>query len=279
MLIAPLVQDRAFITTWNTENAGSSTKTIVIPTNAIYSYSCTVDWGDGLVDYITSPSDPKWTHVYATAGIKTVKIYGKFEGIYFANAGDKAKILTVEKWGPDFRFGSLGQSFYGCSNLRINATDVPRLPAVNTSFFWVFRECAALTTIINLNDWDVSELTTFAAVFFGCPFFNSPFSNWNTAAAISFSNMLTNCALWNYDISKLKVSNVTSMVNMLINTAFSQTNYDLLLNPTTGWPSQSLQSNVGFHAGTAKYGAGAPATGRAFLTGTKLWTITDGGPA
>jgi hypothetical protein len=60
---------------------------------------------------------------------------------------------------------------------------------------------------------------------------------------------------------------------MLINTAFSQTNYDLVLNSTTGWPSQSLQSNVPFRADTCYSSAGV--SGRAYLTGTKGWTITD----
>lgn len=39
----------------------------------------------------------------------------------------------------------------------------------------------------------------------------------------------------------------------------------------------SIQSSVTFSAGTAHYSAGAPTTGRTYLTGTKLWTITDGG--
>lgn len=271
----------AWVTQWKTDNAGTSTSSqIKIPTHPLGTYNCTVYWGDGTSSAITTHNDAAWTHTYPAPGIYTVIIVGTFNGIYFAKTGDRFKILNISQWGTGFRMGiqSDGQHFYGCENLTITANDVLNLAGV-TTFFWSFRECISITTIPRINEWNVSAIVSFAATFFGASKFISSISNWDTTNATTFGNMLTNCNLWNQDISKFKVPNVTSMVNMLLNTAFSQTNYDLLLNPTTGWPSQSLQSNVAFHAGTAKYGAGAPATGRAFLTGAKLWTITDGGPA
>ena len=86
------------------------------------------------------------------------------------------------------------------------------------------------------------------------------------------------------DISLWDVSSVNGMSRTFDLSPFSQANYDLLLAPTA-WPSLSLQTGVSAHFGTAKYGAGAPATGRATLVSASAppagfsWTIIDGGAA
>jgi hypothetical protein len=53
-------------------------------------------------------------------------------------------------------------------------------------------------------------------------------------------------------------------------------NYDSLL---TGWASLggSLQSGVTFDGGNSVYTISTAGSSRTYLTGTKLWTITDGG--
>jgi len=375
MITAGLLQDRAFISTWNTENAGSATKTIVIPTHSAGTYACTVDWGDGSSNYMTTYNDANWTHVYASTGTYTIKIYGKFEGLVFNNGGDRLKILTVEKWGPDFRLGkNQGLYFFGCSNLTITATDGLNLggTVVLTS---AFRSCTSLNQTINfynctevtnmaelfrgctnfnqsVSSLNTALVTTFQAMFQDCTNFNQPVSNFSTALATNFQamfatctnfnqpvsnfstalattmlNMFSACTNFNQPVSNFNTANVTSLSNMFnsatsfnqplsfntskvtnmggmfnLATAFNQdvstwsiaaltnatsmfnssgftiTNYNKLLDSVTGWPSQAtIQSNVTFSAGTAHYSAGAPTTGRAILTGTKLWTITDGG--
>lgn len=65
------------------------------------------------------------------------------------------------------------------------------------------------------------------------------------------------------------------MTAMFTGSGFAQANYELLL---AAWAIQSRQPNVTFSAGSAKYGAGAPAANRATIAATP-WTITDGGPA
>ena len=56
----------------------------------------------------------------------------------------------------------------------------------------------------------------------------------------------------------------------------NSTNYDSLLN---GWASygSSLQNGLTADFGSSKYSPAAAAS-RTYLTGTKGWTITDGGP-
>lgn len=103
-----------FITTWKTDNPGSSNGTsITIPTfGSGYSYD--VDWNN----------DGNWetgftgnaTHNYGTAGTYTVAIRGSFPRIYFNNDGDHDKILSIDQWGSN-AWSSMNMAFSGCSNL------------------------------------------------------------------------------------------------------------------------------------------------------------------
>jgi hypothetical protein len=54
---------------------------------------------------------------------------------------------------------------------------------------------------------------------------------------------------------------------------FSKTNLNAIYN---GWSTQAVQSSLDISFGTAEYTSAATA-GRLILTGTALWTITDGG--
>jgi hypothetical protein len=70
------------------------------------------------------------------------------------------------------------------------------------------------------------------------------------------------------------VANVTDFTNFMAtktNLTFSAANLDAIYN---GWVNVQASRTISF--GTAKYSA-AGVAGRNYLTGTKLWTITDGG--
>lgn len=326
MLAAPLMQDTSLVTSWNTENAGSATKTVVIPTSSSGSYGCTVDWGDGSTSNISTYNDSAWTHVYASTGTYTIKIYGKFASFFFNNTGDRLKILTLTKWGR-LSFGGIAAIFRGCANLLITATDTP-ITGRAESFNQMFRGCTALTTIPNMGLWDISKVTSLtlmfqtctnfnenisawntgsntnlASTFVGCTMFNQAIGSWNTANVTDMSScfsgatvfnqslsswntekvttmatMFNNATAFNQDVSAWSIAALTNATNMFNSSGFDITNYDLLLDNTTGWPSQgTIQNSVTFSAGSAHYSAGAPTTGRAVLTGTYSWTITDGG--
>nr|MDA3832499.1 BspA family leucine-rich repeat surface protein [Spirochaetales bacterium] len=84
--------------------------------------------------------------------------------------------------------------------------------------------------------------------------------------------MFYGASVANPNISNWNVSAVTSMDGMFNGTAFSNTNYDLLLS---AWSLLTLQTLVPFHAGLAKY---TKAAERSVLTSApNSWTITDGG--
>jgi len=128
----------------------------------------------------------------------------------------------------------------------------------------------------DLSAWRPLKCTYFAYMFMGSSLFNHPVNDWGMGAATNLQSMFHGALAFNQDVSGWDVRNVTNATNFLSGSAFSQTNYDLLL---VAWEAQAVQNNVKLHAGSAKYGSGAPATARAALIADHTWTITDGGPA
>ena len=160
----------------------------------------------------------------------------------------------------------------------------------------------------SLSGWDVGNVTTMEDMFAGTSAFNQDISNWNvssvtnmetmfrgsgfnnggvaltwstgtsTSAVTNMDSMFLNATVFNQDISSWDVGNVTTMNGIFSNSGMSSTNYGLFLErcyvlaTTTG-----VQSSVALGAGTIQYPASA-VTARNYLTGTKGWTITDGGP-
>ncbi|MCP4925859.1 MAG: hypothetical protein GY916_07940, partial [Gammaproteobacteria bacterium] len=110
-----------FVTTWQTDNPGTSASdTITIPIGA-GDKDFTVFWGDGTsTDYTGGPA----THTYASAGTYTVAVVGDFPGVNFNGGGDGDKLLSVEQWG-NIAWQDLDDAFEGAGNLVINASDAP----------------------------------------------------------------------------------------------------------------------------------------------------------
>ena len=231
----------SFITTWKTDNTGTSNDDqITIPTTGT-GYDYTVDWGDGNTDTgITGDI----THTYSSAGTYTVMISGDFPRIYFNDASDEEKLLTVEQWG-DIQWSSMQNAFAGCRNMRITATDAPDLSAV-TDMSNMFKDCIAFNDPIDhwdvsnienmsstfrsainfnqdLNSWDVSNVTTFSSTFIFGGAFNGNISSWDVSSATNFIGMFNRAHVFNQDISNWDVSNATQLAGMFFQAfAFDQ---------------------------------------------------------
>ena len=195
-----------FITTWRTTVAN---ETITIPTTG-GGYNYVVDWGDG-VTAINQIGDA--THAYTVPGIYTVSITGDFPRIFFDDAGDKEKILTIEQWGNN-TWTSMSQAFEGCTNLQGNFTDVPDLSLVD-NMSAMFSDCAIYNTA--MNNWDVSNVTNMAALFANATIFNSDISNWDVSNVTSMSSMFNGARAFNQDISNWQTGNVITMQRMFFN--------------------------------------------------------------
>lgn len=201
----------SFVTTWKTDNPGSSNSNqITLPTLAGGGgYNYTVDWGDGNTDTGVTSSSPN-THTYASPGTYTVTISGSFPRFFFNNAGDKAKLLTVEQWG-NIVWNRL--SFFGCSNLQVTAADAPDLSGV-TDISNMFRDCTSLSG--GVSNWNTENIVFMLNVFMGATSFNGDIGNWNTSNVENMSSMFAQCTVFNQDIGNWNTAKVKFFNSMFI---------------------------------------------------------------
>jgi surface protein len=213
MLAAISVNAQAFITTWKTDNPGTSTNTqITIPTTG-GGYNYNIYWEEvgnaahnGTVNNVVGNR----TIEFGTPGTYRVEITGAFPSIRFNNSGDKSKILTIEQWG-NIAWTILSAAFYGCNNLTIPATDAPDLSNV-TSMTSMFYGAASFNQPID--HWDVSNVTNMGRMFKDAVSFNQPLNNWNVGNVTYMYEMFDNAQSFNQPLANWNVNNVIYMQSM-----------------------------------------------------------------
>ena len=210
LLQSHIISAQSFITTWKTDNPGTSNNTsITIPTYTGETYNYDVDWNnDGTFDQLGITGDV--THDFGTAGTYTIRIRGLFPRIYFNFHGDKSKILSVNQWG-NITWTSMQRAFAGCENLRINATDAPDLSNV-TDISNMFASARALND--NIGHWDVSHVTNMEQTFSDAIHFNKSLNNWDVSNVTYMDWMFYHTVDFNQDLGNWDVSNVQSMASM-----------------------------------------------------------------
>jgi len=205
-----------FVTTWKTDNAGTSGDTsITIPTTGA-GYSYQVDWnndGDFLDTDETTLNTGDVTHDFGVAGTYTIRITGDFPRIYFNNGGDKLKILSLDQWGTG-SWASMGAAFGGAANLTVPATDVPDLSLV-TDMSSMFNN----TNLANpdTSSWDVSSVTNMGDMFYGANAANPDVSSWDVSSVTDMNDMFADAPLANPDVSSWDVSSVEDMSYLFAN--------------------------------------------------------------
>ncbi len=202
------VNQRPFITTWNTRNQGYSGNDQVLITTEGTGYNYQVDWGDGVID---SNVTGNITHTFDFPGTKTISIKGDFPQVYFKdyfNADDKEKLTSIEQWG-DTKWRSMKDAFKDCGNLTGNATDAPDLSSV-TDMSGMFRG-----TRFNqdLEHWDVSNVTDMSNLFSSSPF-NGSVNNWDTSSVTNMENIFFRAFNFNQSLNNWDVSSLTDMSYM-----------------------------------------------------------------
>ena len=292
---------RPFITTWKTDNPGTSTNNqITIPTFSGEVYNYTVDWGDGTSD---SGITGDITHTYASSGTYNVSIGGEFPRIYFNNpdgqlTADNEKIISITQWG-NVIWSSMNLAFAGCTNLDMTATDVPNTGNV-FDFASMFQNCSSLIGNSSFNNWYTGNALGFANMFSGATLFNQNISSWDVAATQVFNGMFADAASFNQpignwfmernllmsdmfngatsfdqDLSNWYIGGVETLEGIFANSGLSNENYDKLLS---GWlTGTNILSDVVFDAPQNKYCLGEEA--RQQFIDDFGWVITDGGKA
>ena len=173
-----LSKSNALIFKVDTTKAGiSDSYSFRIPTIS-NDYNYTVDWGDG---FVNTGVTGNITHTYSTQGIKIIKITGVFPSFYFANSGDKLKLLNIINWGNITYSTVQSYAFWGCTNL----TSIAYGEWLNTitNGDAMFNACASLTTL--------PSSITFASLTNGVAMFSSIINKSN------YSQLLINIASYN----------------------------------------------------------------------------------
>lgn len=258
-----------FVSTWKTDNAGTSGDSqILLPLTAdpvnIY-----VDWGDGNYNHINDYTDARKTHTYPAAGTYTVKIYGTLKGFRFANLGDKRKITDISQWGC-FDL-TTDQVFYGCENLECTATDAPIVSS--TIFYNQFKNCGILTNLGKIEDWVFTDVTNFESCFMYAHVFDQDLSlsHWATAPT-NFRNMFYDSDAYDYSLASWLIGSLTDAAFMFhAAPGMTTVNYSATL---ISWAAQAAQPNVPFKAGNATFTGGTLVTSAA--TATTADKLVDG---
>ena len=313
-----------FVITVKSDNLGTSSSTqFTIPTTGGgYNYNVDCD-NNGSNEASGQTGD--YTCTYAAVGTYTVRIQDNsgiktgFPSIYFNNAGDRQKLLTIQQWGTG-KWTSMENAFYGCTNLTIPATDMPDLSNV-TDMSNMFINASSFNQPIG--SWDTSSVTNMQGMFRGASAFNQPIDSWNTSSVTDMSSMLSFSAFnqpigswdtssvmymdgmfnfasaFNQDIGSWDTSNVENMSAMFSNaSAFNQDiggwNVTALTNAASMFAGTSLSlANydallIGWDAQTLQSGVTfsggnskycSSASARSNMISSDGWTITDAGKA
>lgn len=228
---------KPFISTWDTNityTGSTANNQIRLPLISTGVYKFTVNWGDSTTDNITVWNQAETTHTYAAPGTYTVTITGFIKGWDFSEFvatpnNDRRKLLSITQFGclEIVTYTSLttaSGAFYQCINLNLTAVlDQPNFKNC-TSTAGFLRGCAALTTVANINKWDVSKITSFRSAFRECPSFDDNIGNWNTSQGKDFGLMFrgntTNPLIGSFtnggssSIDNWDMRNATSLVAM-----------------------------------------------------------------
>jgi len=250
------------------DNAGTSgTDQFTIPTTA----------GTYLYDYTTSDGQSGTgltgaTTITFASGAGTYEIYitGTFPRIYFANSGDKLKLLRVLEWG-DYGVGAANQmaAFDNCNNLTSIASDVDNLNLI-TNGQWMFRTCNSLTALPN--ELTLPNLTNGIGMFLSVGLTALP-SGMTLPLLTSAISMFQNNSLTDLPAG-MTLPLLSAGASMFLTNTINTTRYSQLL---VDLESGNANNSVTFSGGNSLYNATGE-TARNILTGgVRLWTITDGG--
>jgi len=215
-----------FVTTWKTNNPGTSNSTsITVP---MIGGPYDVDWNnDGVFDQFGITDSV--THDFGVAGTYKIRIFGSYESIRFADGGDKLKILSLDQWGTG-SWTSMERAFLGAANLLVPATDTPIFSAVTNmnAMFWNAAQANPDTS-----SWNTSSVKSMSGMFSGAISADPDTGGWVTSSVEDMSEMFFNATSANPDTSGWDTSSVTNMFGMFRNATSA--------NPDTGgWDISSV---------------------------------------
>ncbi|MCI5057231.1 MAG: BspA family leucine-rich repeat surface protein, partial [Flavobacteriales bacterium] len=221
-----------FISTWKTDNSGTSSNTSITIPAGTGTFNYDVDWdNDGTFEQTGITGSV--THDFGSTGTYTIRIRGTFPAMRFNNSGDRRKILSISQWGS-LGWTTMANAFYGCSNLEISASDAPDLSSVS-DLSYMFCNCTEMIGTEANWSWNTATITDMSFTFSGCHKFNGNVSVWNTANVTNMNYMFYSCSDFNQNIGIWNIASVQNMERML--SSCNDFNQDI-----SGWNTGSVQN-------------------------------------
>ena len=116
-------------------------------------------------------------------------------------------------------------------NLEINDWDVSNVTDMSNTFL----NCETFNE--PLNRWDVSNVVIMVDMFSGCIMFNQSLNNWDVSNVITMNNMFNGCSVFNQSLNNWNVSKVIDMTEMFRNCRnFNKSLYE--------WNTISLETEI-----------------------------------
>ncbi|RZJ79245.1 MAG: BspA family leucine-rich repeat surface protein, partial [Chryseobacterium sp.] len=222
---------RPFVTVWNTNINNDNSKQIRFITEGSFLYSYLnvnnssisgvgqSEGGDITIDFPQSGN-------YRLSIVPSSQFYFNSR-VNIPNDPEAKKLISVSQWGDVNWHPDLSSMFRSCTNLNIDATDIPDFHNV-TNMSSMFAECSNLKTIGSINNWNVQNVTNMSYMFFNCSLFNQPVGNWNVSNVTNMDYLFGFASTFNQSLSNWNVSKVTKMRGMFRDT-------DIFNQPIENW--------------------------------------------
>lgn len=205
-----------FITRWDLSKSGSGATQISfgVATSGTVNYT----W-----ETVPAASSGSGTFSGSTAtitGLPTNAIIrlsinpNNFNRFIINYGANRQRLTQVENWG-NVSWTSMENSFLGCSNMQITATDVPNLLGVS-SMKAMFGSCDILNSPTNIGTWNTSNVTNMQSLFSAAYAFNQNIGSWNTTSVTDMTAMFASANAFNQNIGSWNTSNVTKMTSMFL---------------------------------------------------------------
>lgn len=208
-----LLTAQNFITRWDLSKSGSGATQISfgVATSGTVNYTwATVPAASSGSGTFTG-STATITGLPANATIRLQILPTNFQRIIINYGTNKERLVEVEAWGS-VNWTSMQNAFTGCSNLQVTAIDIPNLSNVS-NMSYMFSSCSILSSISNINSWNVITVNNMAGLFSNTDF-NQNIANWNISNVNNLSGMFYSNDVFNQNIGSWNTGNVVDMSSM-----------------------------------------------------------------
>lgn len=260
----------------NTESVGTNTD-ITIQLLGSANTSANIIWTTSNSDIINHDgSNQSATFDYGTVGTYSVEISGSL-GKISQSTSENTQFVDLKNYGSSVGLISdQSRSFEGAVNMDVTAKDYPVFVAnTNCAFYYgncfsltktarvgwptsttanivnmqnMFANCNVFTGINDVENWDTSNVTTFASCFRAAPLFNANISTWNTSNVTNTELMFAQAINFNCDINNWNMTNVTTIGGMFLNQTVSPSAFNQDLDQ---WDTSNVTTmNVAFKGAT-----------------------------